>query len=132
MIFRFREFPVYKEIRKLRKELKEFSRKKFPRDERFGLTDQLWRALDSILLNIAEGSAKYSDLEFSKFLNISLTSLDEVVACLDAAHDDGYITDEEHRYWLKRAEGLNRQLSAFSSKVRKDARLKKRNNRITE
>ena len=55
-IFRFREFPVYKEAREFRKELKELSKKKFPKEEQFCLTSQLWRALDSILLNIAEGT----------------------------------------------------------------------------
>lgn len=121
-IFRFRNFPVYKEVRKFRTELKLFSKQKFPQSERFALTDQLWRALDSIILNIAEGSRKYSDIEFSKFLNNSSTSLDECVACLDGALDDNYISEKEHTYWLLRADSLSRQLSAFSSKVRNDAK----------
>lgn len=122
MIFRFRKFPVYQLAREFRKSLKKFSRLKFPKDERFVLIDQLWRALDSIILNIAEGSGKYSDVEFSKFLNTALTSLGEVVACLDAALDDEYISEQEHVYWLKQADELHRQLSAFSSKVRTDAK----------
>jgi four helix bundle protein len=56
------------------------------------LKSQLWRALDSIALNIAEGSEKYSDLDFSHFLNISLTSLAESVACFDLALDEQYVT----------------------------------------
>ncbi len=47
-IFRFREFPVYKEARKLRKDLKLLSREKFPQEENYVLRQQLWRALDSI------------------------------------------------------------------------------------
>ncbi|MFH1678739.1 MAG: four helix bundle protein, partial [Candidatus Omnitrophota bacterium] len=43
-----------------RKELKELSRNKFPQKEQYNLTAQLWRALDSVLLNIAEGSERYS------------------------------------------------------------------------
>lgn len=54
--FRFREFPVYKASREFRNALKALSRKKFPKEELYNLTSQLWRALDSILLNIAEGS----------------------------------------------------------------------------
>ncbi len=122
MLFRFRKFPVYQEARKFRKELKQFSTKKFPKEEKFALTDQLHRALNSIILNIAEGSRKYSDIEFSKFLNHALTSLDECVACLDGALDDGYITKKEHQFWLEKAERISRQLSAFSSKVRKDGK----------
>jgi len=119
-IFRFREFPVYKAAREYRKELKELSKKKFPSEEQFCLTSQLWRALDSILLNIAEGCERYSDIDFSRFLNTALTSLNETVACLDAANDDKYLTDEECDRHLIKAENIYRQLRAFSSKVRKD------------
>lgn len=122
MIFRFREFPVYKESRKYRKELRELLKKRLPRDENYSLKDQFWRAIDSIILNIAEGSQKYSDIEFSKYLNNSTASLAEVVSCLDCSLDEKYITDDEHIYWLKRSEELYKQLSAFSSKVRKDAK----------
>ncbi|MEK7657883.1 MAG: four helix bundle protein [Patescibacteria group bacterium] len=55
-IFRFREFQVYKDSRKFSNELKNFSKKKFPSEERFCLLSQFWRALDSIILNIAEGT----------------------------------------------------------------------------
>jgi len=64
-MFRFRKFPVYNDARQYRMDLKEFSEQRFPKSVRFTLTDQLWRALNSVILNIAEGSRKYSDLEFS-------------------------------------------------------------------
>ena len=99
-ILRFREFPVYKDSRKFRKEVKQLSKDKFPKEELYSLQQQLWRALDSILLNIAEGSDKHSDKDFSHFLNISLGSLNEVVACLDCAFDDNYIEKEEHEKFI--------------------------------
>ncbi len=119
-IFRFRQFPVYNDARQFRKELKSLSREKFPKEEQFCLTSQLWRALDSIILNIAEGSDRYSDKDFSHFLNNALTSLNEVVACLDCALDDQYITVGEHTQFFVKAENLVKQLKAFISKVRKD------------
>jgi four helix bundle protein len=70
------------------------------------------------LLNIAEGSDRYSDTEFSRFLNNALTSVNEVVACLDCALDDGYLTEAIHTEHLPKADNLVRQLKAFSSKVR--------------
>ena len=118
--FRFREFPVYKKAREYHKGLKELSKRKLPAEEQFCLTAQLWRALDSILFNIAEGSERYSDMDFSRFLNTAITSLNETVACLDAAQDDKYITNEEHDHYLIQADNIYRQLRAFSSKVRKD------------
>lgn len=117
-VFRFKEFPVYKDAREFRKNLKQLSKKKFPKEEQFCLISQLWRALDSILLNIAEGSDRYSDVDFSRFLNNSLTSVDEVVACLDCAIDDEYINETEYNEHRCKAERIYRQLKAFTSKVR--------------
>ncbi|MCG2713052.1 MAG: four helix bundle protein [Candidatus Omnitrophica bacterium] len=117
-IFRFRKFPVYIEAREFRKQLKNFTRDKFPKEEMYCLTSQLWRALDSILLNIAEGSDRYSDIDFSRFLNNSLTSVNEVTACLDCALDDGYVDKKTHETYLLKAENLAKQLKAFSSSVR--------------
>jgi len=121
-VFRFQEFPVYKAVREFRRKLKKLSKEKFPQEEQFCLTSQLWRALDSILLNIAEGAERYSDVDFSRFLNNATTSVNEVIACLDAALDDKYITRENHKYFFNQAENIYRQLRAFSSKVRRDSR----------
>ncbi|MDP2692622.1 MAG: four helix bundle protein [bacterium] len=111
--FRFRNFQVYKDGRKFVKELKDFSKKKFPKTEIFGLRSQLWRALDSILLNIAEGSDRGTDKDFAKFLNQSHTSLNEVVSCLDISVDCEYISEEEQQVWLNKAANLSNQLTAF-------------------
>ncbi len=66
-IFRFMDFPVYKDAKKIRKEVKQLSLDKFPKEEQYILRAQLWRALDSILLNIAEGSERYSDIDLVDF-----------------------------------------------------------------
>ena len=91
--------------------------KNLPEKERYLLRNQMSRAADSICLNIAEGSNKLSDIELSKYLNISETSLEEVVCCLDLVLDDGYITEDSFVRYLKEAEGLGAQLIAFGRKV---------------
>lgn len=116
-IFRFREFQVYKDTRKFNKELKDFSKKRFPKEEQFSLLSQLWRALDSIILNVAEGADRGTDKDFAHFLNIASTSLNEVVACLDVALDNNYITKEEHLSYLEKAALSSRQLTAFRRKL---------------
>lgn len=110
--FRFRQFSVYQDALIFRKEIK-FLTKKFPREEQYALTSQLWRALDSIILNIAEGADRGTDKDFAHFLNNAHTSLNEVVACLDLAFSDGYITQEELNSFLQKAELLANQLTAF-------------------
>ncbi|PIR96367.1 MAG: hypothetical protein COT92_01445 [Candidatus Doudnabacteria bacterium CG10_big_fil_rev_8_21_14_0_10_42_18] len=52
--FRFRKFQVYKDSRSFVVEIKLLTRQKFPKFELFNLTNQLHRAADSIILNIAE------------------------------------------------------------------------------
>lgn len=53
---------------------------KFPRHEDYGLKSQLNRAVNSIALNIAEGTAKNSNKAFDYHLEIALGSTFEVVA----------------------------------------------------
>jgi len=117
MLFRFRNFQVYKDARVFRKEIYELT-EKFPKKELFNITQQIKRAANSIMLNIAEGSNRLSDLDFGRFLNNSLTSLEEVVACLDIALDEKYITTEKHKEYLAKAENLGKQLIAFCKRLR--------------
>ncbi len=117
--FRFREFRVYQDARKFIKELKDFSKRKFPKNEQFGLLSQLWRALDSIVLNIAEGSDRGTDKDFAHFLNNAHTSLNEVVSCLDVALDMNYVSKEEHEIQLLEAAKLVDQITAFRRKLLK-------------
>jgi len=69
---------------------------------------------------LLEGSNKLSDFEFSKYLNTSETSLEEVVCCLDLILDDGYITVQDFEGYLKEAEVLGAQLISFGKKVRNE------------
>lgn len=50
---------------------------KFPRDEMYGLTQQLRRSVVSIPSNIAEGQGRSSIREFAQFLTIAHGSLRE-------------------------------------------------------
>ena len=120
-LFRFRQWPVYKAAKSFRKKMRKLS-KDLPESERYLLRDQMSRAADSICLNIAEGSNKLSDIEFSKYLNTSETSLEEVVCCLDLVLDDGYIRETEFKGYLREAEDLGSQLIAFGKMIRNQGR----------
>ena len=118
-LFRFRQWPVYQAAKAFRGKIRRLA-KRLPESERYLLRDQISRAADSICLNIAEGSNKLSDIEFSKYLNNSETSLEEVVCCLDLSLDDGYIRGEEFEEYIRESEELGRQLIAFGKKVRQE------------
>lgn len=117
--FRFRKFPTYGDGLKFNRDIKEIS-KKFPKKEQSCLTSQLWQAGDSIILNIAEGTDRGTDKDFTHFLNNSHTSLNEVVACLDLALGQDYISEEEHRTCLLQAENLANQITAFRKELLKN------------
>ena len=67
----------------------------FPSDERFGLTSQLRRAVNSSYLNVAEGTARKSPKDFARFITIALGSLVEVHAACKIAERQKFITAEQ-------------------------------------
>ena len=67
--------------------------KLFPRDELFGITNQLRRASTSIPSNIAEGSSR-GKKEFIHFLNIARGSCYECVPLLEISRRQGYIKQD--------------------------------------
>lgn len=91
---------------------------KFPKHELYNLSVQIRKAVDSIALNIAEGSIKQSNPEFSKFLGYSIRSLTEVVTCLHKANRRKYITSEEFTTNYEFAFSLMNMMIAFQDKVK--------------
>lgn len=69
--------------------------KSFPKDEIFVLTSQIKRAMDSVALNIAEGSTGQSNAEFRRFLTYSIRSGIEVVGCLHIAKARNILQQEQ-------------------------------------
>jgi four helix bundle protein len=69
--------------------------KKFPRDEQFGLVNQIRRAVISVSSNIAEGFSRSSYKEKSQFYSMGLGSLTEIQSQLFAARDLQYVTQDE-------------------------------------
>lgn len=119
--FRFRKFKVYLDAIEFRMKIKQLTKRYFPAEERYWLTDQIIRAANSIVLNIAEGADKGADRgtdkDFALFLNRSHTSLNEVVACLDIALKENYITPKIYENYLEEAENLANQITAFRRKL---------------
>ena len=78
--------------------------KLFPKDELYGLTNQLRRAASSIPANIAEGCGKNSQNEFAHFLNTALGSANETEYFLILSKDLKYLHEEK---FLELSENIN-------------------------
>lgn len=90
----FTDLNAWKEGHKLVLMIYEIT-KKFPKDEMFGLTNQLRRAAVSITSNIAEGFSRQSYKEKAHFYSTSLGSTTEVQNQILIAKDVKYINNSE-------------------------------------
>lgn len=86
---------------------------KFPRHEDYGLRSQMNRAVNSVGLNIAEGTAKNSNKAFDYHLEIALGSTFEVVAASCLAKDRAYVTESEYGGLYDDGQRLAKSIDAF-------------------
>lgn len=68
----------------------------FPKEEIYGITSQLRRAILSVPLNIVEGHARNNKNEFRRFLSIALGSLAEAEYTLMFARKQNYISENNY------------------------------------
>lgn len=90
----------------------------FPKFETYGLCDQLRRAAVSIPSNVAEGSSRTSEAEFTHFLEYSIGSCFEDETQMEIAKRRGYITDKQFYGLLNQLQLEERQINQFISKVK--------------
>lgn len=118
--FRFERLEVWQLAREFVAKIYKVTRR-FPKDEIFGLISQIRRASVSILLNIAEGSDRKSDIEFKRFLRFSKTSLEEVISGLYVSLDQKFISINEFNELYNFAQKLSAKLNALINSL-KDGR----------
>jgi len=92
----------------------------FPKEEIYGLTNQMRRCVVSIPSNIAEGASRNSRKEFIQFLYISLGSVSELETQILICQNLGYLPTANN--FLDRAESIKKMLNGLikSLKVRTD------------
>jgi len=96
MIQSYEDISAYQKSYQLALKVYELA-KKLPKEERYGLIDQIKRAALSIPLNIAEGYGKRSSvLDFKRFLSMSMGSCNEMLVLLHFTLDMQYIEQAEY------------------------------------
>lgn len=111
--FRFLDFKVYTDAKLFYKSIRNICTKV----NDYSIKDQLHRASLSVILNIAEGSAKRSDKDFARFLEISIASINESVACLDVMKDVRMLNESEYKKLILEAGSIVKQLGGFIKKL---------------
>jgi four helix bundle protein len=78
------------------------------------------RASVSIPSNIAEGCSRNSEIEFKRFLEISMGSAFELETQTIIAERLGYISMEDLNVELKSVNELQRKINSLISKIKSD------------
>ena len=97
----------------------------YPREELFGMTSQMRRAVVSINFNIVEGCGRGSDEDFKRFLRNSSGSAFEVEYALLLSRDLGFINDEKYSEISPKAEELKMKISKLILKIEEDIKNRK-------
>ncbi len=90
----------------------------WPKNEIFGLIDQIKRASVSIVLNLAEGTSR-STKDFTRFITLSKGSCYECVAILEIAKRNELIDPNEFDSILRKLEEISRMLEGLKKSLRK-------------
>jgi four helix bundle protein len=88
----------------------------FPDSERFGLTNQLRRAPNSVCANLAEGTTRKSPKEQGHFTSIAYGSLIEVLSHLMIASDPLFINVDELNKFREKIQPLSLKINNLRTK----------------
>lgn len=92
--------------------------KQFPKEEIFGLTNQMRRCAVSVVSNIAEGFNRRSSKEKIRFYFISLGSVAEMQSQLLIARDVKYINNDNFSPIAKQTVKVHKILNGLIKKTR--------------
>ena len=112
----FRKLEIWKQSVLLVTEIYKITNT-FPNHERFGLITQMQRAAVSCPTNIGEGSAKSSNKDFARFLEISIGSSFELETQLILASKLNYVDSEISISTQNKINELQKMIIGFKNKL---------------
>ncbi len=109
-MFDFEKLQVYHKAKSFNAEIRIFikSSKLDPTSK-----DQLRRASFSVVLNLAEGSGRFSKADRRNFFVIARSSIFECVAILDVLNDENIIDNNLYKRFYQQAEELSKIIFAM-------------------
>lgn len=91
--------------------------KLLPKEEMFGLTNQIRRAAYSIPSNIAEGNARNSSKEYARFLSIARGSKAETETQLEVCVRIGYLNIAQTEKAINLCDEIGKMLYSMIQKL---------------
>lgn len=115
----YRDLKVYQLSYNLAFEIHELT-KKFPKEEKYALVDQIRRSSRSIPANLAEGwkKRKYQKMFVNKVVDAA-GEAGETEVWLDFSKDFGYITSDKYDDLINKYDEVNRMLYGMVDKANK-------------
>ena len=114
----YRNLLAWQKARLLAKEIYVLTRS-FPRDETFGLTQQMRRAAVSIPCNIAEGRGRGTRRDYRRFVLMARGSAFELETQIILAADVGYIEESMAKTLEERITEIARMLSGLARYIQR-------------
>jgi four helix bundle protein len=113
----YRQLIVWQKAMELVKEIYQLTNE-FPKEEAYGLTNQIRRAAVSIPSNIAEGQGRDSTKEFLHHLSIAYGSLMEVETQLLIAESLNYLNGDETKLILNKTAEIGRLINGLARSLK--------------
>lgn len=92
--------------------------RRFPDEERYGITSQMRRAVVSVAANIVEGCARQTETDYRHFLAMALGSLREVGYLIDLSRRLEYLGDVAGAELMEQYDHAARVLSNLITSLR--------------
>jgi four helix bundle protein len=112
----FRELKVWHKAHQLTLEVYRITAT-FPREELYGLTNQLRRSCASIPANLAEGCGRNGDAELRRYCSIAMGSASELEYHLLLGRDLKLIHSKDYEALARQATELKRMLAGLQQRL---------------
>lgn len=89
----------------------------FPKEEKYGLTNQMRRSSSSVGANIAEGVTRHSEKDKARFIEIAYGSLMETAHFLYLSKELEFIIEEEFASLRSQILELSNKINSFYKKL---------------
>ncbi len=114
----FRDLRVWQDAIEMAKTIYEMTRL-FPKEEIYGITNQMRRSSVSVSSNIAEGQSRGHLREYVHFLDIARGSIAELESQVVLSSELGFLSEEQSRTVVEKIHSVRRQLTSLKTSLAK-------------